>query len=369
MDTVVGTMVVAPPESGPARGRMAARIALGLALLALGVFTIRAFVSALAWACVFAVAFWPLYSRTIRRFGTGRHNLLWPALFTVAVALLFMVPLVLLVIGLAREARTGIDWMRDVQEHGFAVPAVVARLPLVGSTVADWWQQNLSDPDSARQLLGRLGRGNMVNVSRELGTQFARRTVTFFFVMVTLFVLFRDGNLLVAQMRTASRRVFGPRGEDLGQQIISSIHGTVDGLVLVGLGEGVLIGVAYFFAGVPHPVLFGSATALAAMVPFGAAIVFCLAALVLFAQGSTAAAIAVVAVGFVVTFVADHFIRPVLIGGATKLPFLWVLLGILGGVEVFGLLGLFLGPAIMAALILLWRELAASNASAPTAGH
>jgi predicted PurR-regulated permease PerM len=57
-----------------------------------------------------------------------------------------------------------------------------------------------------------------------------------------------------------------------------------------------------------------------------------------------------------ITFTADHFVRPVLIGGATRLPFIWVLLGILGGVESFGLLGLFLGPAIMAALILLWRE-------------
>ncbi len=57
-----------------------------------------------------------------------------------------------------------------------------------------------------------------------------------------------------------------------------------------------------------------------------------------------------------VTFSADHFVRPVLIGGATKLPFIWVLLGILGGVEVWGLIGLFVGPAIMAALIMLWRE-------------
>jgi predicted PurR-regulated permease PerM len=60
--------------------------------------------------------------------------------------------------------------------------------------------------------------------------------------------------------------------------------------------------------------------------------------------------------GFVVTFVADHFVRPTLIGNATRLPFLWVLLGILGGVETWGLLGLFLGPATMAALMLLWRE-------------
>ena len=369
MDTVVGSVVVAPAGAGPTRGWMVARIALGLALLALGVFTIQAFVSALAWAAVFAVALWPLYTRTTRRFGTGKHNLLWPAVFTLAVALLFMVPLGLVVVGLAREARTGISWMHDVQEHGIAVPGALARLPLVGSEVADWWQHNLADPDAARVALGRLGRGNMVNVSRELGSQVARRLVTFFFVMVTLFVLFRDGNLLVAQMRAASRRVFGPRGEELGLQIISSIHGTVDGLVLVGLGEGVVIGLAYLVAGVPHPVLFGSVTGVAAVIPFGAPVVFGLAALVLFAQGSTVGAIAVVAWGFVVTFVADHFIRPVLIGGATKLPFLWVLLGILGGVEVFGLLGLFLGPAVMAALILLWRELADTKAAPSPATH
>ena len=66
-----------------------------------------------------------------------------------------------------------------------------------------------------------------------------------------------------------------------------------------------------------------------------------------------------IAVGSIVVFVADHFVRPVLIGGSTRLPFVWVLLGILGGVESFGLLGLLLGPALLAVLIALWREIAA----------
>ena len=109
-------------------------------------------------------------------------------------------------------------------------------------------------------------------------------------------------------------------------------------------------------AGVPHPTLFGALTAIAAMVPFGAFLAFGVAALLLLAQGSTTAAIVVFVFGMVVAFVADHAVRPALIGGTTRLPFLWVLLGILGGVETWGLLGLFLGPAIMAALILLWRE-------------
>jgi len=97
-------------------------------------------------------------------------------------------------------------------------------------------------------------------------------------------------------------------------------------------------------------------TGILAVIPFGAPVVFGAAALYLAASGSAAAAVAVLGFGLAVVFVADHFVRPVLIGGAVRLPFLWVLLGILGGLETFGILGLFLGPAIMAALISLWRE-------------
>jgi predicted PurR-regulated permease PerM len=98
------------------------------------------------------------------------------------------------------------------------------------------------------------------------------------------------------------------------------------------------------------------------MIPFGAPLVFGIAAAILLANGAVVPAVVVVVAGFVVTFVADHFVRPALIGGTTRLPFLWVLLGILGGVETFGLLGLFLGPAVMAALILLWRDFTQGDA-------
>jgi len=173
---------------------------------------------------------------------------------------------------------------------------------------------------------------------------------------VALFFLFRDRKTVERQALTACDRLFGPRGERVARQMVASVHGTVDGLVLVGLGEGVILGIVYYFAGVPHPVLLGAFTAVAAMIPFGAALAIAVAALLLVAAGSVTPAIVVAVSGLVVTFAADHFVRPALIGGTTKLPFLWVLLGILGGVETFGLLGLFVGPAVMAALVLLWRE-------------
>jgi predicted PurR-regulated permease PerM len=134
------------------------------------------------------------------------------------------------------------------------------------------------------------------------------------------------------------------------------VRGTVNGLVLVGLVEGVLLGIAYLMAGLPHPVLLGLATAVLATVPFGAPLVFLGGSLALLVQGHTTAAIALVVFGSVLVFVADHFVRPVLIGNSTRLPFFWVLLSIFGGLESFGLIGLFLGPAIMSILMTMWRE-------------
>ena len=330
--------------------------ALALGLLLLGVYTLWNFLRALVWAGVFAIALWPLYNRVMLRFGAGRHNLVLPAVFTLAVALVFLVPIALAGMQLANESHDISGWMRDMRENGLAEPELLHHLPFGQAQVDAWWGENLADPGSAKDFVQRLTEGRVVDLSRSVGTQVLRRATLFAFTLLTLFFLFRDGLALTHQIRAAATRAFGPGGERVGQQIIASVHGTVNGLVLVGLGEGLLLGIVYAIAGVPHPTVFGALTAVAAMIPFAAPIIFGIAALLLAAQASVVTGVVVFGIGMAVTFTADHFIRPVLIGGATKLPFVWVLLGILGGVEAWGLLGLFLGPAIMAALILLWRE-------------
>lgn len=215
---------------------------------------------------------------------------------------------------------------------------------------------DLSDPQTMQQLLGRLFSHIPSGSARAIGGEVVHRLIIFGFTLLTLFFLFRDGDALCRELVLLSHRMLGPSGERVAYHMIDAVHGTVTGLVLVGLGEGVLIGFAYAFAGLPHPVPIAALTGVVAVIPFGAPIAFCSAGLYLLANGSTGAAIAVVIFGFSVVFVADHFVRPVLIGGAARLPFLWVLLEILGGLETFGLLGLFLGPVVMAALMSLWRE-------------
>jgi predicted PurR-regulated permease PerM len=245
-----------------------------------------------------------------------------------------------------------------------ARPDWVAHLPFIGAAIDDWWQENLAGPQRAAALLGRLNRGDVFVFSETVGAQLIRRLVTFTFTLVTLFFLFKDGESLSRSLLCLGIRIFGPHGEQVGRQIVASIRGTIDGLVLVGLGEGLVLGIAYWLAGVPQATLLGAVTAIAAIIPFGAPLMFSIAAVMLLYQGSTLAAIIIFAFGTAVIGFADHLIRPVIIGGATRLPFLWVLLGILGGVETWGMLGLFLGPAIMAVLILLWRDWTSSTAEA-----
>ena len=350
---------VRPPSAEipcQSRPQLCARLALGAALLALGFYTVSGFLPSMAWALVFAVGTWPVYRRLRRYVPPGKHDILLPSMATLGVALVFLVPLGIIAVQLGRETHAVISFANDARAHGIPVPEWTSHLPWVSSAVRDWWTANLADPSVISGSLGHFDSNGMVGFSRTIGAQVTRRSTVFGFTILTLFFLYRDGPNLSDQLLRASSRAFGPSGERVGRQVIASIHGTVDGLVLVGIAEGLVMGLAYAVAGAPHPTLFGALTAVAAMLPFAAPAVFIVTALLIAAQGSVAAAVAVFVLGMVVVLVADHAVRPVLIGGATSLPFLWVLFGILGGVETWGLLGLFIGPALMAALILLWRE-------------
>lgn len=340
--------------------KMSLLLAAG-ALLFLGLWLSASILPALIWAAVVAIAVLPLYERFEKRSAKGRSRVALPLLFTAGVALIILVPLTLIVAEAASEAHDLARWFNAAQQAGIAEPAWVAHLPAGRTLVSSWWQAHLATPELAQHEFRRLDTATLIAHSKMLGASIIHRTVIFAFTMIALFFLLREHRSVTEQVRAAIERSLGPRGERLSAQIVRSVRGTIDGLVLVGLGEGAVMAIAYEVAGVPHAVLLGTITAVAAMIPFGAILAISIAALLLVADGSVLAAIMIFALGLLVIAIADHFVRPALIGGATKVPFLWVLIGILGGVERFGLLGLFIGPATMAALILLWREFTTSS--------
>ncbi|HJQ16319.1 MAG TPA: AI-2E family transporter [Allosphingosinicella sp.] len=334
---------------------------LVIGLVLFGLWLDRGFLPALIWAAILAVAVWPLYAWIeARRPGLKRGYLL-PTSFTLAVALIVLAPIALAVAQAAASSGDIALWVADARAHGVPVPAWVHHLPFGGRELDSWWQSHLATPEATARELQQFDASTVMARSRLLGGALLHRSIIFLFTLIVLFFVLKDHEQITAQARIAGNRLLGTTGERLLEQLILSVRGTINGLVLVGIGEGLAMTPVYWFAGTPQPLLMGALTAIAAMIPFGAAVIFALASALSIGQGDVGWAVAIFAIGMLVVGIADHFLRPALIGGATRLPFIWVLIGIFGGVESLGLIGLFVGPATMAALIMLWRDLVADR--------
>jgi predicted PurR-regulated permease PerM len=345
-------------ETPPAlsRGQRRAMLIAVVLLAIAGLWTLQLFLPALAWGVVFAVSLWPWYSRLAARY-PARAGMALPGGVTFLILLVFVLPLVMAGAALAHDAVALVEWLQQSAPQGIAPPDFLKSLPY-GDHLIAWWSTELGQPGALNpEALARMAASWLPGDAggRVIGGLLHRLLLVVFMLLI-LFFLLRDGDRIAQGARVGATRAFGPSGERVGEQIVQAIRGTVNGLVVVGLGEGLLLGIAYYVAGVPHPAILGLLTGLLSAIPLGAVIAYVAAAALLAASGHIPEAIAIAVLGSVVVFIADHFIRPVLIGGATRLPFLWVLLGILGGIEAWGLIGLVLGPALMAALLLLWRE-------------
>ncbi len=342
----------APSGSG---AQQSARWALIISLALLGGWVLRHFLPALCWAVVLAIATSSLYDKWLARF-RGRRRDLWAALtFTLFVGIALIVPLVYGGVIAVREAITLAHTYADSPPSEPVLPDWIAQIPWLRAWIHDFWTAKFGHAGAAG--VGAIHSTALVpEWTRALGLQVARRISTLAFTLLTLFFVYLNRAHVAGSVRRAARRVFGPPVVPLLERMVEAIRATVDGVVLVAVAEGAIMAVVYAVAGAPHPILFGVVTGVFAMIPFAAPVAFGAVAVILVSQGSVVAAVAVAAIGLLVLFIADHFVRPVIIGEGARLPFLWVLLGILGGVESFGLVGIFLGPALMAALISIWRN-------------
>jgi predicted PurR-regulated permease PerM len=339
-----------------AGARMNARVVLAIVLVGFALWTAAGFLPALIWAMILAVSLWPLYIQFAARFTSGPSGLA-AFLFTVIVALILFTPMALAVYQVAQQGDVLVGWLKKAGESGIEVPEWIARLPIAAESMQQWWRDNLSDPKAAAGWLKTINAENASDLFRTMGGQLLHRLFLLFFSLLTLFFLLRNGRAVANRFLETCDRLFGEAGEGLFEKMVDATRGTVNGTVLVAVGEGLLIGVGYLIAGVPNAVLFTIFTTAFAMLPFGAWVAFTTAAVVLLSgDGSGLAAACVFCWGAIVMLAGDHFVWPTLVGGSARLPFLFAFVGIFGGLAAFGLIGLFLGPVIMAALLTVWRE-------------
>jgi len=343
----------APEQRDSARVRTRQLYLTGIICL-LAVWIAWPFLVPVAWAIILAITEWPLYRRALARW--PQRPMTIALIFTLGTALLVILPLSLAAVSLAQESQVAINWLQQAQQSGAPAPPWLGGLPLVGGRLVRWWQGHLATAQGANTLLGAVDAGTVLAWVRSAAAEVAKQSALFLITLVILAVVLSRGERLARQADTIAGRMFGDFGEDFVERMTDAVRSTVNGTLLVSFGEGALIGVGYAATGVPQPLLFTTVTIVLALIPFGAWAAFALASLILIGSGAALAGILLFVGAAIVMTVGDNVVQPAVICSAVELPFILAMIGAFGGLAALGLVGLFIGPVIMVALLLVLQE-------------
>lgn len=315
------------------------------------------FMLSIVWAGIIAVASWPVY-RHVRDWMKGRRGraaLATSVLATVTI----VVPMFVLLVLMLRDAAEGIAFLKALDAGGLHKPEWLQSVPIVGGYFSALWDQWLSKPD---RLAGFLEAAIVERLATAQGLvqsillDLSGRLAIMFFALWVLYFFYRDGEAIVARIHRLGYKWLPRRWPLYAHNIPRSIRAAVNGLVLVGLGEGVAMSLLFAAAGVPAPVTLGTAVALVALIPAAGPALLALIGLGMFLFGHAVAGVVVFVVGTPLILVAENVIRPVLSKGSDDVPFLLTLFGIFGGLALMGIVGLVIGPVMVALMLVLLRE-------------
>jgi predicted PurR-regulated permease PerM len=323
------------------------------ALLSLAYGVLQHFLVSVGWASILVYSTWPVFTRlkTI----LGERNTVAALVMTFVLVAVIILPLVWVSILSQREIAAFFHVLPAWLEQKPEVPAMLTRIPYLGPELLHLFEQF----EDLRGLLMqrvmpwlRQFSGELFSILGDVGTIAAQLILT----LLTAFFLYRDGHEVLSQIRLVLTQVLGDRLENYLEAAQATVKGVVYGIVLTSLAQGALAGLGYWATGVGAPILLSVLTMFFALIPFGTPLVWASASLWLAANHHTLAALALALWGGLVVSWVDNIIRPLVISGATRIPFLLVFFGVLGGLARFGLIGLFLGPVILALSFAVWRE-------------
>lgn len=327
----------------------------GLALVSYLLYQIiDPFLAPIAWALLLGFLLQPAQLR-LASWMRGRASVS-AFILTVLVLLLFIGPLTALAIAFAKQAADLAfqlqSWLGQQQVRGLEG---IDAFPAIGRML-EWLGQNAQISaahlqawlvEGSKRMFDRLASFGGMAFLGAVGT-----VISFTVMLFLLFFIIRDGRA-IASLGATLVPLPPERRDELAARLASVARAVVRGTVVTAMVQGLLLGIAFAVVGLPAPVVFGVMGAVLSVVPFGGtALVWVPALIILLAQGAYGRAGALLVFGIVVSTV-DNFLKPILISGHSPLPTLAVFIGVIGGLAAFGLIGLFLGPVIIALVLAL----------------
>lgn len=256
-------------------------------ILATSAYFFHGFLVPVLAAMVIALASWPLLSRV--QHWMGGNSTIAAALLVLLIVLFLVVPITLALIYAFGELRNWIHWAIETNATGAQTPLWIVAIPQFGEWLDEQWVLYIGKPGAIGEIAQLVSGANIGSIYRGV---LAASTVAFhlalnlLFMLIALFIFYRDGKRIATQIDKIGGRILPTRWERLSRVVPATISATVTGMTLIAIGEGVVLGVAYWIAGVPSPVTFGVITGFMALIPGGAPLAFTLVSVYLFASGS-----------------------------------------------------------------------------------
>jgi len=325
-------------------------VSLLIAALGLAFIMLRPFLGTLFLASVLAFLFSPLHHRIARTIGSPSWSAFVVMLLVLATV---MIPIALAGFQVVREAGDLYTGLRSQTD--------TAALVELSSVAQSWtdrvWPGAQLDPEQISSILQQ-GTQWLLENTGALFAEFGRLVVNFVFLLIFFYYLVRDGKHLARRLQELIP-LAGTQGSRLLKTLGDAVSGTVRGSILVAVLQGLVAGIGFVIFGVPNPALWASAIVAASFIPsIGTAIVQIPAVAYLALTVGTPPAIGLGLWALLLVSMLDNVLKPKLIGSATRMHPLIAMIGVLGGIAVFGPMGLLIGPVAMAfltALLELYR--------------
>jgi predicted PurR-regulated permease PerM len=345
-----------------------------LGLLGFGcVLVLSPFFSSLLWAIILVFSTWPLHQQLKALLG-GR-NLPASLLMTLALAAALVAPMVLLARALADTAEDAFTQLRLRFDSGTPTglaepPAWLADLPILGDILAGLWRGLVTNTgDLMSAALPYIGPVRDAAIQGGLGI--GRGIVELAVSVLVAFFLYRDGAVAAELLHRSIGSVVGDRAKQLIEVAAGTIRSVVYGVIGTALIQAVLALFGFWLLAVPQPFLLATLVFILGLFPVaGSSLVWIPVVVWQVMTGQLVAAVVMAVYGILIIGGVDNFLKPYLISRGSQMPFLLVFFGVIGGVMTFGILGIFLGPMLLAlglALTREWLEMQARGETAPSA--
>jgi predicted PurR-regulated permease PerM len=318
-----------------------------IALLITGCFLIlKPFFSAILWAIILSFSTWPVYL-WLEKVVKGR-NTLASALMVLMIAVILILPLVVLGASFADNIAASVNMAQQLLKQGLPEPPLwLIKLPLLGTTLYTKWQAMVGSSAKLTAIFTQYLvplRTWALQLTATLGQGIFHLSLSVFIA----FFLYQNGKLLAEKLVALFTRVGGQEAPKLLHIAGDTIKSVVYGILGTAVAQGFLAGLGFWVTGVPSPLLLGVLTCFFSLVPIGPPLIWIPATVWLFQQNQTGWAIFLALWGIGVVSAIDNVLKPYFISKGSNLPFVLIFLGVFGGVLAFGLVGVFLGPTLIA---------------------